>query len=105
MNKTIENAENEYLDSADTYSYGCEENHDITEQMRQSFKAGVNALLSLPLAFRMTAEEKERVRGICDVYYNKWREHPSEATEAVHCAIKKVLESIFGKELFEEEGV
>lgn len=62
-----------------------------------------NEFLAQPLSSRMTEEEKERVRKICDMYYSKWREHPNEATEAVYCAIKGTLESIFGKELFEEE--
>lgn len=61
-----------------------------------------NHLMEQPLSVRLTAEEKERVRKIRDMYYSKWREHPNEATEAVYCAIKETLESIFGKELFKE---
>lgn len=63
-----------------------------------------NEFLAQPLASRMTKEEKERVRKIRDMYYCKWRGHSNEATEAVYCAIKETLESIFGRELFEEEG-
>lgn len=63
----------------------------------------VERIFAMPLSERLTAEEKERVIRTLNMYYGKWREHPNEATEAVHCAIKETLESIFGKELFEEE--
>lgn len=72
------------------------------DSYEDGFKAGAAHIMSLPLASRMTKEEKERMRKIRDMYYNKWREHPNEATEAVYCAIKETLESIFGKELFKE---
>lgn len=58
--------------------------------------------MSLPLASRLTAEEKERVKRTLNMYYGKWREHPNEATEAVYCTVKEIFESMFGADLFKK---
>ena len=120
MNKTIEEAareavRKEYLCEKCAWKDDCDlcggENtaFDCCEcsavSYEDGFKAGAAHLMSLLLASRMTAEEKERVRKIRDMYYSKWREHPNEATEAVYCAIKGTLEPIFGKELFESVDI
>lgn len=46
IHQQIEQAAEEYLDSADTWSYGLEENHDITAQMRKAFIDGADFALS-----------------------------------------------------------
>lgn len=116
MTQTIEEAAKAYVESADTWSYGCEENHDITEQMQESFKAGANHVYGLPLSQRLTAEEKERVRGI----YNEelgMAQHfhkKAKASNDISCrqhyyglrepyiSRMKLLERIFGKDFFKE---
>lgn len=97
MSKTIEEAAKAYVESADTWSYGYEENHDITEQMQESFKAGANHVYGLPLSQRLTAEEKERMR---KEYANTYPLDPD--CGVANILIQGVLERIFGKDFFKE---
>ena len=98
MTKTIEELAKAYVESADTWSYGCEENHDITEQMQESFKAGANQVYGLPLSQRLTAEEKERVS---KEYANTYPLDPD--CGVANILIQGVLERIYGKDFFNEE--
>lgn len=98
MTKTIEEAAKTYVESADTWSYGCEENHDITEQMCESFKAGANHVYGLPLTSRLTAEEKERVRNA----YVAARDGYWDECNDMNIAVESVLEHIFGSDFFKE---
>lgn len=81
------------------------------------FVSGANYIMSLPLSDRLTAAEKERVREI----YNGEKEHVqyqmrqanasmnqmcrswhNQLKEGSHAKLR-LLESIFGKEMFEKE--
>lgn len=64
---------------------------------RGGFDRGVEHVLSLPLASRLTAEEKERVR----TYHKLARDGYWECNCAGK-AVVKVLESIFGSDFFKE---
>lgn len=73
------------------------------DSYEDGFKAGATHIMSLPLASRMTAGEKERVRRTLNIYYGKWREHPNEATEGVYCTVKEFL-SLCSAATFFKEG-
>lgn len=118
MTKTIEEAareavRKEYLCESCPYEDDCDfcggENTAFdccecpADSYEDGFKAGAAHIMSLPLAFRMTEDEKERVRRTLNMYYGKWREHPNEATEAVYCTLKETFEAIFGADFFKEE--
>lgn len=119
MTKTIEEAAKAYVESADTWSYGCEENHDITEQMCESFKAGANHVYGLPLASRLTAEEKERVRRMykgelefaqfyqrkANSCCNQQCKMDYEVSRDIAKSRANMLESIFGADFFSNENV
>lgn len=96
MTKTIAESAKAYVESADTWSYGCEENHDITEQMQESFKAGANHVYGLPLSQRLTAEEKERINKAYAyaITHIEFDENRAEV---------RLLHRIFGKDFFKEE--
>lgn len=72
------------------------------DSYEDGFKAAANHIYGLPLASRLTAEEKERVKRTLNMYYGKWREHPNEATEAVYCTVKETFEAMFGADFFKE---
>lgn len=102
----IEEAANEYADNAyyPAPDYGWYESDD--EQMKEclsdTFKAGANHVYGLPLAQRLTAEEKERVRKIHRDYHQKWdcSCNDRESERSFYCF--SLLERIFGKEFFKE---
>lgn len=66
------------------------------EQMR-ACKWVINHIFSLPLASRLTAEEKERVRT-----YHKLARDGYWECGCADKAVVKVLESIFGSDFFKE---
>lgn len=72
----------------------CECSADSYED---GFKAGVNYVYGLPLAQRLTAEEKERVRRI----YNRKR-FDTEYSKEVEWMEKQLLEHLFGADFFKE---
>lgn len=83
----------------------------------RAFRGGAEWLMSLPLADRLTEEEKEAVRKFyrANMHYaiecsEKMKEAPDESTRqsmAVRRDIfifsNKILEQIFGKEMFNEK--
>lgn len=82
----------------------CECSADSYED---GFKAGVNYVYGLPLAQRLTAEEKERIKG----YYSEaqgWLdektsfENPNEQLRICAVAIQDRLEGIFDADFFKE---
>ena len=102
MTKTIEEAANKYADNAyyPAPDYGWYESDDeqMKEVLADTFKTGADYLVSLPLASRLTAEEKERVR----------KEYANTYPNDIDCGVENmliqgVLERIFGKEFFKEE--
>lgn len=102
--KTIE-------DYASEYATKWEMNHnihnpDVYDLIRNAIIIGVNHIMSLPLAERLTAEEREKIKGmykriVVDVRH-------SDTYDCVPASdLDKVMESlelIFGKAMFEEGG-
>lgn len=106
MSKAIEEAADEYADNAyyPAPDYGWYESDDeqMEECLADAFKAGAAHLMSLPLAFRMAAEEKERVR-------KEYRRAYSESFSPTSCLDRQyargryqVLREIFGSDFFKE---
>lgn len=104
MTKTIEEAAKEYANNAyyPAPDYGWYESDD--EQMKEcladTFKAGANYVCGLPLASRMTAEEKESVRKM----YKELSECIETRTADVEYLKGKrcQLAIIFGADFFKE---
>ena len=101
MTKTIEEAANKYADNAyyPAPDYGWYESDDeqMKEVLADTFKTGADYLVSLPLASRLTAEEKERVR----------KEYANTYPNDIDCGVENiliqdVLERIFGADFFKE---
>lgn len=102
MTKTIEEAANKYADNAyyPAPDYGWYESDDeqMKEVLADTFKTGADYLMSLPLASRLTAEEKERVRKI---YYDA--EHGEvNGHYDVYPDPCEVMRVIFGSDFFKE---
>lgn len=69
------------------------------------FIAGANHIMSLPLSERITAEEKEKIKGVYKTSKSIVRiENDSTLMYSMHTQIMCVLESIFGKSMFEWKG-
>lgn len=109
MSKTIEEAAKQAI--IDNNYFMADPNHPEfvdrgLEQMR-ACKWVINHIFSLPLASRMTAEEKERVRRI----YEADKRLCEEAKDSVfrwseiYKGRYKLLESIFGKDFFQGGGM
>ena len=105
MTKTIEEAANEYADNAyyPAPDYGWYESDD--EQMKEcladTFKAGANYVYGLPLASRLTAEEKERVKAL-QYHLNSVLAYCHPSADKIVETTMRDLESIFGADLFKE---
>lgn len=104
MSKTIEQAAKEAI--IDNNFFMADPNNPSfvdrgLEQMR-ACKWIINHIFSLPLASRMTAEEKERVRKIHRDYHQKWdcSCNDRESERSFYCF--SLLECIFGKDFFKE---
>lgn len=68
------------------------------------FVAGANHIMSLPLSERITAKEKEKIKGIYKTSKSIVHiENDSTLMYSMHTQIMCVLESIFGKDMFKEE--
>lgn len=93
MNKTIEELASAYCLNEVINGDTCDDKDGWTD----CFVSGAAALMQLPLASRLTAEEKERVR---KEYANT---HPLDPDCGVaNILIQGVLERIFGKDFFKE---
>lgn len=106
MTKTIEEAAKKAITDNDFFM--ADPNHPEfvdrgLEQMR-ACKWVINHIFSLPLASRLTAEEKERVRRIHMEYkwlYTKHKDSVFRWAE-VYKGKYELLESIFGSDIFKE---
>ena len=114
MTKTIEEASNEY--AANWEAKHNIHNPELYDLIVDSYKASAERIMSLPLSSRLTAEEKERVKGI----YNEelgMAQHfhaKAKASNDISCrqhyyglrepyiSRMKLLERIFGKDFFKE---
>lgn len=103
MTKTIEEAANEYADNAyypaPDYNWYESDDEQMKECLADTFKAGANHVYGLPLASRMTEEEKERVR---KEYWQAARDWIGVGDARGYCKTCIALESIFGKDFFKE---
>lgn len=105
MTKTIEEAAREFMQTAPIEAISPYYEEDMVEM----FKGGVKYALSQPLASRLTAEEKERVRK----EYNWAKVNLSQLKEGgfneldpdvVLCSgVIRALNRIFGSDFFKEE--
>ena len=94
MNKTIEELASAYCLNEVINGDTCDDKDGWTD----CFVSGAAALMQLPLASRLTAEEKERVR---KEYANTYPLDPD--CGVANILIQGVLERIFGKDFFKEE--
>lgn len=93
MNKTIEEAARDFVANYyDLEEYGDEVSDIEIDNSEECFIGGANYVQSLPISDRLTAAEKERVRKMYWQAAEDW------------VGVYDVLESIFGKEMFEKEG-
>lgn len=95
MSKTIEELASEYYSNEVINGDTCDDKDGWTD----CFVSGADALMQLPLAQRLTAEEKERVR---KEYWQAARDWIGIGDARVYCRTCVALESIFGAELFKE---
>lgn len=95
MAKTIEEAANEY--AANWEAKHNIHNPELYGLIVDAYKESADRMMSLPLAQRLTAEEKERVR----TYHRLARDGYWECNCADK-AVVKTLESIFGADFFKE---
>ena len=112
MTKTIEELASEYYLNEVINGDTCDDKDGWTD----CFVSGAQALMSLPLTSRLTAEEKERVRvlyneelGMAQHFHKK-----AKASNDISCrqhyyglrepyiSRMKLLEHIFGKDFFKE---
>ena len=105
MNKTIEELAKQFTDELfagdDLTDFDTQTEKNDAYVMCMAFG---NHLMSLPLASRMTEEEKERVREL-HYHLNSVLAYCHPSADKIVEATMRDLESIFGRELFEEEGV
>lgn len=94
MTKTIEDLAREYYLNEVVNGDTCDDKDGWTD----CFVSGAAALMQLPLASRLTAEEKERVRKI---YYDAERGVVNGHYDVYPDACE-VMRVIFGKDFFKE---
>lgn len=102
MIKTIEEAAREYDSNASITS----ENF-YSEAISDAFESGAEYIMSLPLASRLTAEEKERVKAMYSEAQGWLDEetsfdNPNEQLKICAVAIQDRLERIFGADFFKD---
>lgn len=94
MSKTIEEAANEY-------AANWEEKHNIHNPelyglIVDAYKTSAERIMSLPLAQRLTAEEKDSIR-------ETYKYHLNAIGDCyTHCMVRDELEHIFGVDFFKE---
>lgn len=99
MSKTIEELASEYYSNEVINGDTCDDKDGWTD----CFVSGADALMQLPLASRLTTEEKERVRE--EYSDNKCLIESASLSyvqREVFQKINETLESIFGKDFFKE---
>lgn len=95
MTKTIEEAANEY--AANWEAKHNIHNPELYDLIVDSYKASAERITTLPLASRLTAEEKENIR-------ETYKYHLNAIGDCyTHCMVRDELERIFGKDFFKEE--
>lgn len=94
MSKTTEQAANEYATNWET-KHNIH-NPELYDLIVDTYKASAERIMSLPLASRLTAEEKERVNKAYAyaITHIEFDENRAEV---------RLLHRIFGKDFFKEE--
>lgn len=106
MTPTKEQQAQEYAEKVNypCPDYGWYESDD--EQMKEcladTFKAGANYVYGLPLASRLTAEEKERVRKAYKAMSDYGENKGVECASCANYAARVWMERIFGSDFFKE---
>ena len=114
MTKTIDEAANEY--AANWEAKHNIHNPELYDLIVDAYKTSAERIMSLPLASRMTAEEKEMVRKMYEgelefaSFYqrkansciNQQCRMDYEASRDIAKSRANMLESIFGSEIFKE---
>lgn len=100
MTKTIEEAANEYATN-------WEAKHNIHNPelyglIVDAYKASAERIMMLPLAFRMTAEEKERARKVYRRNCAEIAKHDNDVITAHSEGVMHALELFFGADFFKE---
>lgn len=99
--KTIEEAINEIsnqlLSGMNKDSYTKDEIGDMFDKILMQVHA-------LPLASRLTAEEREKIRADYEKICDSIAKHSSTTGSLFFIGQMETMESIFGKEMFAEEG-
>lgn len=106
MEKTIEEAARAYADENAWYPGETHYEHDMRdmeESFADAFKAGANYVYKLPLRDRLTDEEREKVMAAYSDAKHKLDWAQSEVLMGAATVSIKMLESIFGAEMFKEE--
>lgn len=100
MTKTIEEAAAEY--AGEFVKKHNLYNPELLQVVVDTYKASAERMMSLPLAQRLTAEEKERVR---KEYWQAARDWIDVGDARGCCKTCIALESIFGSDFFKKEGM
>lgn len=96
MDKTIEESAAEY--AGEFVKKHNLYNPELLQVIVDSYKASAERIMSLPLASRLTADEKERVR----TKYNAAKIGATEFDNPECAYMMDLLECIFGKDFFKE---
>lgn len=97
MTKTIEEAASEYYLNEVINGDTCDDKDGWTD----CFVSGAKALMQLPLASRLIAEEKEQIR-FAHKMAKDFAERVNPMSAEVFKAQYMLLESIFGADFFKE---
>lgn len=95
MTKTIKELANQY--AVNWEAKHNIHNPELYDLIVDAYKASAERMMSLPLAQRLTAEEKERMRAI----YNRKR-YGTEYSKEVEWMEKQLLEHLLGADFFKE---
>lgn len=100
MTKTIDDAANDY--AANWEATHNIHNPELYDLIVGTHKASAERIMSLPLAQRLTAEEKERVRRIYETNKHLCEEAKDSVFRwsEIYKGRYKLLEAIFGKDFF-----
>lgn len=99
MSKTIEELASEYYSNEVINGDTCDDKDGWTD----CFVSGADALMQLPLAQRLTAEEKERVRKAYKAMSDYGKNKGVECASCANYAARVWMERIFGADFFKEE--
>lgn len=103
MTKTIEEAAAEY--AGEFVKKHNLYNPELLQVIVDAYKASAERMMSLPLAQRLTVEEKEMIKRIYKELKSLYTEHKDSVFRfaEVYKGQYELLESIFGKDFFKEE--